>query len=51
MGQYLGVKFGNKDRKITVGDQPQQKLSETISQRTSWAWWLMSVIPSTRKQM
>jgi hypothetical protein len=32
-----------RERRITVQGQSGQKISETLSQRTSWVWWLVPV--------
>jgi hypothetical protein len=38
---------GDRDRRIMAQDQPKQKVSETLCQETSQAWWYTSVIPAT----
>jgi hypothetical protein len=36
-------------RRITVLWLPGQKVSQTLSQPTSWVWWYTSVIPGTQE--
>jgi hypothetical protein len=36
--------------RITVQDQPWQRLSKTPSQK-SWTWWHMPVIPATQEAL
>jgi hypothetical protein len=33
--------------RIVVLGKPGQKVSETLSQPTNWAWWFTFIIPAT----
>jgi hypothetical protein len=38
--------MGGEERTIIVQEQPVQKVRKTLSQRTSFACWLLSIIPA-----
>jgi hypothetical protein len=41
--------LGGRNRKIKVQGQPRQKVSKTLHNKTSQAWWYMAVTPATQK--
>jgi hypothetical protein len=41
------IPYETEIRRTKVQGQPRQKISKTLSQQKSWAWWLTPVITAT----